>query len=110
MERFLQPNFRNQLRLNFQMAAATDTILELYDNRTVVLRCQIFVDLQQFRTQFDGSLVPFLPFGQNFLVQDFCGLFHDMPLFLQSTVRCLHALFLQPFGLAFLLRLLHELQ
>ena len=110
MKRSLQPNFGNQLRLNFQMTAATDTIIEMHDNGTVVLSRQLFVDRQQVRIQSYDRLVSFFSFDKNFLVQEFRSLFHGMPLFFQDITCCPHPLFLQPFRLAFLLRLLHQLQ
>ena len=94
MQGFLQPDVRDQLRQNFQMAAAASAISEMYDNGTVVLCCQLVVHLQQLPSQSHSSLAPLLLFRRDFPVKNLRSLLDSVALFLQGYARYLHSLFL----------------
>ena len=110
VEGFLQPDVRDQLGKNFQMATAAGAILKVYDDGTVVLRRQLFVRFQQFCPQLNSSLASLLLFRPDFLFEGPRSLFHNMSLLLQVIVRHLYSLLLQQPGLTLLLRMFHELQ
>ena len=106
----LQTNFGDHLRWHLKMTPTTDTILQLCDTPSAVLRSDFLILLVELRLQTGHRLLPPLLFRLYGTAQGFVGLLDLVPLLDECMLCYVLLLFVRAVCLTLLVGRFHECQ